>query len=113
MLVLQLRNMYGIQYRLKEEKGSNCSNLFLVLIDCVEVFGSVFNFDFSFYLVHSLKPIQLEPKGLYCLRLCSVCIRHLPFLNLTENLAEKLPSEFRISPSEFGEMVEKFPISKF
>ena len=36
----------------------------------------------------------------------SSCIRYLPFFNLTENLAEKFPSEFRISPSEFGEMVE-------
>ena len=34
---------------------------------------------------------------------------HLPFLDLTENRAEEFPSEFRISPSEFGEMVGEIP----
>ena len=33
--------------------------------------------------------------------------RHLPFYDLTANLAEKFPSAMRISPSEFGEMFEK------
>ena len=35
------------------------------------------------------------------------------FFNLTQNLAKKFPSEFRVSPSEFGEVVESGPISKF
>jgi len=29
-------------------------------------------------------------------------------MTLAENLAEGFPSEFRISPSEFGEMVENY-----
>ena len=32
--------------------------------------------------------------------------RRLPFVNLTKNLAEEVPWEFVISPSEFGEPVE-------
>ena len=51
-----------------------------------------------------------------------VCIRNIRFFNLTENLAERFPSELRIPPSELGEMVEnsqsqkcdgRFPIWKF
>ena len=30
----------------------------------------------------------------------------LPCLDLTEDLAETSPSQFRVSPSQFGEMVE-------
>ena len=36
----------------------------------------------------------------------TACIRHLPFFDLTENLAERFPSEFRIPLSEIGETVD-------
>ena len=36
-------------------------------------------------------------------------IDHLPFFDPTKTLAENFPSEFRISPSEFGEIVENSP----